>query len=69
VWVTRTDHTTVVPDSARVSGDSLVGIVNGERRRLPLSETTVPRAEELSLERTVTLVMGSTMLLAVAWME
>jgi hypothetical protein len=44
VWVTRADQTIVVFDSARVSADSLIGLVDGAPERLPLSEAAVLRA-------------------------
>ena len=56
VWVTGANHSTVVLDSARVSGDSLVGSVNGQAQRLVLSEATVLRAREPSEARTAALV-------------
>jgi hypothetical protein len=56
VWVTRADHSTVVFDSAHVSGDTLVGIVNGQPQRLVLSEVTVLRARGPSGDRTAALV-------------
>jgi hypothetical protein len=52
VWVTRADHSLVIFDSARVSADSLVGMVNGESRRIPLSEAAVMRTREPSGART-----------------
>ncbi len=51
VWVTRA-RATVVFDSARVSGDSLVGIANGERRQLQLSDVTSLGVREHSEIRT-----------------
>jgi hypothetical protein len=56
VWVTRADHTTVVFDSARVSADSLIGTVDGQPQRLPLSEVTALRVREPSQDRTAGLV-------------
>jgi len=55
VWVTYADHTTVVLDSARVSGDTLIGSVNGEPERIPLSAATFLRARRSSPERTAAL--------------
>jgi hypothetical protein len=59
VWVTRADHATVVFDFARVSADSLIGIVNGTPQRLPLSEAIVLRAREAVPDRTAALVFGA----------
>ena len=56
VWVTRADHTTVVLDSARVSADTLIGLVDGQPQRLPLSEATALRIREPSPDRTAGLV-------------
>ena len=56
VWVTSADHSVVVFDSARVSADSLVGIVHGEPRSIALSEATVIRAREFSEGRTAALI-------------
>jgi hypothetical protein len=67
VWVTRADHTTVVFDSARVSTDSLIGIVDGQAQRLPLSEATALRVREPSPDRTAGLVfLGASGVLALA---
>src|SRR4029077_64150 len=56
VWVTRADHTTVVLDSARVSADTLIGLIDGQPQRLPLSEATALRVREPSPERTAGVV-------------
>jgi len=56
VWVTRADHTTLVLDSARVRADSLIGMVNGQPQRLPLSAVTVLRVREAAPGRTAGLV-------------
>lgn len=56
VWVTRADRSTVVFDSARVSGDSLIGMVDGQPQRLRLSEATVLRVREPAPDRTEALV-------------
>jgi len=40
VWVTKTDHSTVVLQAPRVTGDTLTGFVDGAFREMPLSETT-----------------------------
>jgi len=56
MWVTRADHTTVVLDSARVSADTLIGLVDGQPQRLPLSEATALRIREPSPDRTAGLV-------------
>jgi hypothetical protein len=56
VWVTRADHTTVVFDYVRVSGDSLLGLVDGQPQRLPLSEATVLRVREPAPDRTAGVV-------------
>jgi hypothetical protein len=58
VWMTRPDHSTIVFDSARASGDSLVGVVNGAPERLPLSDATVLRAREPSTARTGALMLS-----------
>jgi hypothetical protein len=58
LWVTRADHSVVIFDSARVSADSLVGMVNGESRRIPLSEAAVIRTREQSDTRTSALVLA-----------
>jgi hypothetical protein len=57
VWVTHADHTTVVLDSARLSGDTLIGLVDGQPQRLPLSEATVLRARGPADARTEGLVL------------
>jgi hypothetical protein len=56
VRVTRADHTTVVFDSARASADTLIGIVDGQPQRLPLSEVTALRVREAAPDRTAGLV-------------
>jgi hypothetical protein len=67
VWVTRADHTTVVLDSARVSADSLIGIVDGQPQRLRLSEATALRFREPAPDRTAGLVfLGASGVLALA---
>jgi hypothetical protein len=67
VWVTRADHTTVVFDSARVSADSLIGLVDGQPQRLRLSEETVLRVREPAPDRTAGLVfLGASGVLALA---
>jgi len=58
VWVTRADHSTVVFNDLRVSGDSLIGMVNGKPERLPLSEATVLRVRQLAPGRTAGLVFA-----------
>jgi len=69
VWVTRADHTAVVFDSARVRGDSLVGVVNGQVERLPLSEATVLRVSEPSPDRTAELVFVGATAALLAWIH
>jgi uncharacterized protein YfaQ (DUF2300 family) len=54
VWVTRGDRSVAVLDSARVEGDSLVGIVNGTAERLPLTGATI-QTRQLSIGRTAAL--------------
>jgi hypothetical protein len=67
IWVTRADHTTVVLDSARVSADTLIGLVDGQPQRLPLSESTVLRVREAAPDRTAGLVfLGASGVLALA---
>jgi hypothetical protein len=56
IWVTRADHSTVVFNDLRVSGDSLIGMVNGNSERLPLSEAMVLRVREPAPDRTAKLV-------------
>ena len=56
VWVTRADRSTVVFDYARVTGDSLIGVVDGQPQRLPLSKLTVLRVREPAPDRTAGLV-------------
>jgi hypothetical protein len=56
VWVTRADHSAVVFNDARVIGDSLIGIVDGQPQRLPLSEAAVLRVREPAPDRTAGLV-------------
>src|SRR2546428_11823796 len=56
VWVTGPDHTTVIFDSARVSGDSLIGLVNGQPQRFPLSDATGLRVREAAPDHTAGLV-------------
>ena len=58
VWVTRADHTTVVLESARLSGDTLIGVVNGQPQRLPLSAVARLRVREPSEARTVALMFA-----------
>ncbi len=58
-WVTRVDRSVMALDSARVSADTVIGIVNGARQRLPLSEVTVLRVREASPDRTAALVFFS----------
>ena len=60
VWVTRSDQSTVVFDSAQIHGGVLVGLVNGAPENLPVSETTVLRAREHSEARTAAVVLGVT---------
>jgi len=67
IWVKRADHTTVVFDSARVSADSLIGMVNGTPQRVRLSEVAVLRAREPAPGRTAGLVfLGAGGVLALA---
>ena len=54
VWVTRADRSVAVFDSARVEGDSLVGIINGTAERLPLTGATI-QTRQLSIGRTAAL--------------
>jgi hypothetical protein len=56
VWVTRADHSTVVFHSARVRGDSLFGLVDGEPQRIPLSDATAIQSRETSPARTLALM-------------
>jgi hypothetical protein len=58
VWVTRADQPAMIFDEARVRGDTLVGLVNGNWERLPLSEATTIRARERSGSRTAALGIG-----------
>jgi hypothetical protein len=67
VWVTRADHTTVIFDSARVRADTLIGLVDGQPQRLPLSQATALRVREPSPDRTAGLVfLGASGVLALA---
>ena len=67
VWVTRADHTTVVFDSARVHADTLIGLVDGQPQRLPLSQATALRVREPAPDRTAGLVfLGASGVLALA---
>jgi hypothetical protein len=58
VWVTRADHSTVIFNDPRVSGDSLIGVVNGQPQRLRLSETTALRVREPAPDLTAELVLS-----------
>jgi hypothetical protein len=67
VWVTRADHSTVVVDYPRVSADSLIGVVSGWPKRLPLAEVTALRVREPAPDRTAGLVfLGAAGVLALA---
>jgi len=59
-WVTYANDSTVVLDSARVNGDTLVGTVGGKPERILLSQATTLRARELSGDRTAGLVWSWT---------
>jgi hypothetical protein len=54
VWVPRADRSVAVFDSARVEGDSVVGIINGTAERLPLTGATI-QTRRLSIGRTAAL--------------
>lgn len=58
VWVTRADSTTLVLDSARVVGDSVVGVANGIVQRVALSDAGTLKAREPSAARTAALALG-----------
>jgi hypothetical protein len=58
VWVMRADRSAVIFDEAHVRGDTLVGLVNGNWERMPLSEATTIRARERSGSRTAALGLG-----------
>jgi hypothetical protein len=58
VWVTRADRSAVVFDEARVRGDTLIGLVNGNWERMPLTEATVIRVRAPSRRRTAELGIG-----------
>ena len=66
IWVKRVDHTTVVVDSARLRGDTIVGLVAGRSERIPLSTTLAVYAREPSSVRTAALfiVLGGAMIAA-----
>jgi len=57
VWVTQSDQTVVVLDSAEIRGDSVFGLVGTERRSMALGEGTVLRAREPSESRTKLLLI------------
>jgi len=67
VWVTRADHSTLVFDAPRVSGDSLIGTVSGFPERLPFSDVTALRVRESAPDRTAAVVfLGATGVFALA---
>ena len=55
IWVTKTDHRTIVLDRPELRGDTLVGLVSDKPERLLLSETLAIGAEEPSGVRTAAL--------------
>jgi hypothetical protein len=59
VWVTRSDHSTVVVRGPEVRADTLVGFVDGTYREMPLSEVVSMRAREGARTRSAVLVVGS----------
>lgn len=60
IWVLPgPNQRTVTVDAPRVIGDTIVGTVNGEAAKFPLGEGSSVRAEQVSVGRTLALVMVS----------
>ena len=57
VWVTRSDRTVVVLDSAQIWGDSVFGLVGSQPRSVPLADATALRVREPSESRTKLLLI------------
>ena len=59
VWVTRSDKSQVVLDAPQLSGDTLTGIVNGEREQFLLSQMSAVQSRESSPARTVAIAVAA----------
>jgi hypothetical protein len=55
IWVTRADHSIVILDSPRLSGDTLTGISYGEPQSIPLSQATLLRMKAAAPVKVVVL--------------
>jgi len=53
VWVTKTDHSTVILQAPRVTGDTLEGFVDGSFHEMLLSQTTKLAVQQPARGRTV----------------
>jgi len=58
VWLTRADRSTVVLQSPRLEGDTLLGTVDGAPQRLLLSQAAAIMTRSTATPRTIVLVMA-----------
>jgi len=66
VWLTLADHSTVVVQSPRISGDTLRGLVDGVRRVFLLSDATLIQIRQFAPARTVALeLLGGVIVAAI----
>ena len=59
IWVTQTDHSTVVLDAPLVNGDTLAGFVDGQFREMPLSQAASIRTLQPDRGRTALLAVAA----------
>jgi hypothetical protein len=57
VWVTTTNHSTVVLDKPEIVGDTLNGQVQGREERIPLSDVSIMQQRVVSGSRTRNLAL------------
>jgi len=64
IQLTRTDHTVVRMKEARMEGDSVVGVVDGQFAKIPLTDVTQVAAPRINANRTALVLAGSGAVLA-----
>jgi len=68
VWLTESRDSVMRMTNPRLSGDTIIGLVNGKTTAVPLSQVTNVRAARISTAKTIALAAaGATAVAAVVW--
>lgn len=68
IWVTDSDHSTVILDAPKINGDTIVGWVAGDYREIPLARVASLRTRERARTRTAVAVTATTVAMLGAFM-